>query len=352
MPPDADSPAASGGRGTQLWRAAAACCLVLLALEGGARLLHRAMPTPSSWDAPRNPHHRRGWIDYTAPPRRRPPGPSIVLISSSQGFLRESSDPSQVYARRLEELLRARSGTSGPKVLNWSLDGGSALEAVLLAARAVQHEPEVLLFVTSPGVFRPHSFERPPSYWASDAWQLCHLDDVRAVVPSDLLALCDRERLRGLAATRLRSSWARSRLFGPQMDHWQPWPASGELATERPRKEARRRDVELSEPDLVRTLQQIHDVLSAHAPAIRLVFVAGPLHRDAITEESWPLGARMLELARRELRADHLVLDARDVVAGERFYDMVHFDRVGHQDFAEWLAPRLAPLLERSTLGR
>lgn len=331
--------------GRPLARALVVAVLCLLGFEAGASLLRQVLVTPSSAVAARNPHFRRGWVDYTAPPREPAAGRDVILVTASQGYLRESPRADEVYAQRLEHLLSNAPGRSGLQVHNWSIDGGSALEMVLLTARAVQHRPAILLLVVTPGVFRDDTSERLPSYWVSDTWELCHLSDVREILPDEVIASCDRERVKGWVATRIASSWLRSRLFDRQIESWRTWRVTGELATEQKRRRRRLRDMELDEGVLETTLRLVVEMLSKHTPETRLVVVAGPLARERLTVEGWNLGDRMIELARPRVREDDVVLDAREVVASERFYGFVHFDRLGHDAFADWLASELAPLL-------
>lgn len=324
-----------------LTTACATALLLLAVAEGGARLLHEALRTPSSYEVARNPHFRRGWVDYTRAPADRPATPPVIVVSHSQGWLRESSKPEDAYAAQLEELLADGSadGTENA-VLNWSLDGGRTLESLLLVARALEHEPRAVLYVWSAGNYDRTSFDRPASYWLSDAWLLGHLPSVRRRLPGDLQELL-AQGPSGWARTRTGLGWARARFFGRQRMHWRPWrhldrPASPEVR----RRHAM--ETEIHEEVAVRGLRYLRELVAV-APSTGLVFVVAPNRVNALGLDD-AAGDRLLALARRELPGA-LVLDARRVVEDDRYYGFSHFDRRGHEALARWLAPRVSELL-------
>jgi hypothetical protein len=58
------------------------------------------------------------------------------------------------------------------------------------------------------------------------------------------------------------------------------------------------------------------------------------------------LGDRMLELAASALPPETTILDARELVSSERFYDAAHIDREGQRQLAAWLEPSLLAALD------
>jgi hypothetical protein len=351
------SPCAGGGR---LLRAGAAGVGVLLVAELVARLALSAWGTPSSYDAPRNPHFRRGWVEFTAPPPEPRGHPLVVVVTHSQGYFRETTDARSAYPAQLEELLRAQRGLEGAEVLNWSIDGGRALEAVLLVARALEHDPDLILYATGPDVYREDAFSRRPSYWVSDAWKLCHRSEVRRRLSGAPLQACRGEAALGWMRSHLALFWVRSALFEQRVDAWTLWgtPRGDTAPVATPKRSWRMR---FHEPAFVAALAAVRQVVeaaavesrsSARSPLDRvaakprLVFLASPHSRAHSDPETLRLGDRMLELAARTLPTTTTILDARELVPAERFYDAVHVDREGQRQLATWLAPRLLTALD------
>ena len=350
-----EPPASSLVRSGWLPRAGAVAIGALLVAELAARLALSAWGTPSSYDVPRNPHFRRGWVEFTAPPAEPRGRPLVVVITHSQGFFRETTDPRNTYPAELERLLRTRRGLEQAEVLNWSIDGGRALEAVLLVARALEHDPDLIVYATGPDVYREDSFTRRPSYWGSDAWKLCHHRKVRRRLTGAPLAACRRDAAWGSMRSHLALFWVRSALFEQRADAWSLWgPPRGDTApTAAPKGRFKER---FSEPVFDAAMAAVGGMIETDTtetatieqgdPRTRFVFVAGPSSRAHLDPETWGLGARMLEMAARALPPETTILDALELVPTERFYDAAHIDRQGHRRLATWLEPRLRAALE------
>jgi len=127
---------------------AALTCVVLLALLNViAERIHDVIWYPSSYTHNRNLYLRRGWEHYTALPDEIPDDSyRLIIISNSQGFLYERRDSRETYAYQLEALLEAQM-QQPVQVLNWSAVATNAAEQIILAARAIAHEPDMVLWI-------------------------------------------------------------------------------------------------------------------------------------------------------------------------------------------------------------
>jgi hypothetical protein len=329
-----------------LLRASAAAIGALLVAELVARLALSAWGTPSSYDVPRNPHFRRGWVELTRAPPAPRGRPLVVVVTHSQGYFRETTDARFAYPAQLEELLRARGGVfEDAEVLNWSIDGGRALEAVLLVARALEHHPDLIVYATGPDVYREDSFTRPPSYWVSDAWKLCHRSEVRSRLSGAPLEACRREEILGWLRSHLALFWVRSVLFERRVDAWTLWgsPRGDTAPSESPKGSWR---MQFHEPAFDAAMTAVRRLIETADPTTRFVFVASPHSRAHSHPETLGLGDRMLELAARALPPETTILDARELVSSERFYDAAHIDREGQRLLATWLEPSLLAALD------
>jgi hypothetical protein len=341
-----ESPSARAG---WLLRAGSAAIGALLLAELAARLALSVWGTPSSYDAPRNPHFRRGWVEFTRAPSTPRDSPLVVLITHSQGYFRETTDPRFAYPAQLEELLRRHSGLEQAEVLNWSIDGGRTLESVLLVARALEHEPDLIVYATGPDVYREDSFTRRPSYWVSDAWKLCHHSSVRRRLSGAPLEACDREEALGWPRSHLALFWVRSVLFERRVDAWRLWgPPLGDSApSEAPRRSWKMQFDEAAFGAAMAGVRAMFEPADPSArPTTRLAFVASPHSRAHSDPATLALGDRMLELAAHALPPETTILDARELVPAERFYDAVHLDREGQRQLATWLEPKVRAALE------
>jgi hypothetical protein len=327
-----------------LIRASSAAIAALLVAELAARLALAVWGTPSSYDVPRNPHFRSGWVEFTRAPATPRGSPLVVVITHSQGYFRETTDARFAYPAQLEALLRTQGGFREAKVLNWSIDGGRALEAVLLVARALEHDPDLIVYATGPDVYREDAFTRLPSYWVSDAWKLCHRSEVRRRLSGAPPASCRREAAWDWIRSNLALFWVRSALFERRVDAWSLWGAPrGDTAPSEPPKGTWR--TRFSEPVFDTAMAAVRELIASADPKLRFVFVAGPSSRAHSHPETWSLGDRMLEQAARALPPGTAILDALELVPGERFYDAAHLDREGHRQVAKWLEPRLRATL-------
>lgn len=150
--------------------------------EIGAR---RALPDiPGCQEEARNPFRFRGFPEYLAGFRQASAQHAVVLISNSQAYAGEYP-PANIYPARLERLLNERrvGGHADWKVLNWSSDGMTSIEYVLLAACLRRASPALVLAITG---FADYSVEHLDSgflFCRTDVPRLATRPAVLAGVP-------------------------------------------------------------------------------------------------------------------------------------------------------------------------
>jgi hypothetical protein len=315
------------------------CVAAVAVLHVAGDLLARVPAPPTSYEAPRNPYFRRGWVDWTRAPAPLPGDRRIVLISNSQGFLRERPEGEWCYAARLENLLRERSGDE-VEVLNWSVPGGKIPEMIVLAARAADHDPSDIVLVTYTENFVGESMTARLGFGISDVPLLVADHNVRNLLSDDFN---DRYQVT---------------FVGPQLSvhtgfgavRWRTIEGMDETWSWRPEEP----DVELA--SLEWTVDPWND-LSAEAtrdfvatarrgtPGVRLWIVTMPLPKPAWTSEAWAEFERMDENVRQALgdAPGVTTLEGLTAVPVAEFYTHTHMTPDGHRMFAQWLADRLEP---------
>ena len=155
--------------------------------EFAAGWVLRDVQPPSSYLEPRNPHFLRDWAGFTAPPPGPKEGYRAIVISNSQGFLRERKEGGLSYAAQLEGKLRANGFGEDAEVLNWSVPGCSGRELVILAARAAAHQPDAVFLVSYNNDFNPGWSRRRLASIRNDVLHLAYLPEVRALLPNSFL---------------------------------------------------------------------------------------------------------------------------------------------------------------------
>lgn len=155
--------------------------------EGLAGVALQRIERPSSYSEPRNPHFINDWVAYTEPKPDLFPSYRVIIISNSQGFMRERAEGEWCYASLLEEKLRESGYGKSAEVLNWSIPGGSAMEYTLLAARSVSHKPDVVILSGYNNDFSEYWNEQPLSSMSSDIVGLAYQEEVRRNVPERFL---------------------------------------------------------------------------------------------------------------------------------------------------------------------
>jgi hypothetical protein len=339
-----------------------AACVTLLAADAALSVLDSLAPTAHSYDVPRNPHFRRGWSDYTQPRERPEAARLVIVISNSQGFLREHPDGSLAYPALLEAALEDE-----VIVANWSIAGGQSPEMIVLAARAAQHRPDVVVLVTSAGNFAPVWATQPLSYWLSDATGLAYDPEVRARLSDSFLERSSADDPLGWFAARTGIGRARRRFVEKRDEAWSWRPTAptrlgdvvertldqrGEGFTLGVGATTKRSDPTTGEADeaergTASLLAEFVDTLHGTSPETRLLLVSMPIARPEQPGAAWRVAARFHGSAARALagRPGVTVVDGVEVVPREHFVHATHLHPAGHRRFAAWLLPHLKRVL-------
>lgn len=328
---------------------ACAFLLTLGAAEVAARGVLAALAAPDSYEARRNPHFARNWVDYTAPRPRDPGHRLIILISNSQGFAREYEDAAVCFPARLERALAEARPEDRWTVLNWSVVGGHGPEMAILGARAAAHRPDMVIYVAHTFNFTWRAGVSPArldqARWNSDIGELAHLASVRRRLSSEFLSRCQAFDPTTWLAAHSGLVRLRNRLIEPRDGAW-----SWETGEPRGETEIRSRRVGPWTPDSDWLLREC-----VRAPRRKVksptpvLFVSMPLRRPNFRPEDWLERTRFAARAQAALRAERLVVvhDAVSLVDPSLFCNLYHLKPRGHEILAEWLAPRVLKAMER-----
>lgn len=345
--------------------------LTLLVVDMWMRAVVSLAATPHSYDVPRNPHFRRGWADYTSP-RERPEGSRLVIvISNSQGFLREHPDGALTYPARLEALLDPE-GRGDVIVANWSVAGAQSPEMIVLAARAAQHRPDVVVLVAGAGNFSPLWVSYPLSFWLSDATALAYAPEVRSRLPDAFLERTGADDPVSWFAARTGIGAARHRFFEKRDESW-TWrdrppgregrgrflDTRGEAFTLGARRggaalRSAAAPIDPAHAGATRLLlSEFVESLRGTSAGTRLLVVAMPFARPDDPGALWRAAAAFAPVAERSLAdvPDAQVLDALEVVPTDLFVHETHLQPEGHERFARWLLPHVRRALSNDPQG-
>jgi hypothetical protein len=340
-------------------RFAAAVLIILAVLAGGEFAARRMLPdVPGCVDAIRNPYRFRGWPEYTRQ-HAVPPGTGrIVLLTNSQAYAGELP-ANKIYPYRLEALLNAQplEGYARWELLNWSADGMTVIELMILAASlrdcamdmavavtgyadyAAEHDGQGFLYCRSDIpllAMRPAAFRALP-----DAYRRRH------VKVEDMLTVFLHDRAQILRFREYAWSWAEARLpgahelfFAPHV-HYLPWEQKARpwLPPLR-RTQARPGDPIL--PYDASSVVMLNDYMTMLA---RLPFPVLVVSEPATFDPAdWRWEAH--QTFQRDLEAatqrHGLVLwDMHDGLPPERFITSSHLHPLNHAAFAEQMAERI-----------
>ena len=318
----------------------------LAAVEFGARVIYAGLDFPHATEDPRNPFYRRAWPEFTTPVPPREGERTVIVMSNSQGFFRESADGSKSYVPLLGDLLREAEPERPTRVLNWSIDGGNSPEWIVLSARAAETEPDLIVVVSWIANYTSRRLRRPLSYMISDVNQMAYEPEVRRYLSDRFLDAFDVQDPLGWLSVNSGLVRLRDRFVEPRHDRWSfvsvPPPP----------------DIDLSKvPMTVRPwvdrstllLEELAGTLDRAVPDSRVLFVSMPVCGNALKPADWPRMRGFLPRCREILadRPDIEMLEAIDVVDADLFYTPVHLNPEGHEVFARWLSPRILERLPR-----
>lgn len=306
---------------------------LIFAAELGVGLLLRDVEKPSSYTGHRNPHLRRDWTAFTAPK----PGPKeeyrVILISNSQGFLRERSEGELTYAGRLETALRAGGYGEGAEVLNWSVPGASAQELIVLAARAVAHEPDVVMLVSYNNNFSVGAGGRRLASGGSDIPHMGYLPEVRRFLPGRFLDRADAYD--GLDWLGAHSNLIRWRNRNMEPEEWVFVPRE-------PGPNAPLRTFSLTKNVMPELLEDFLTAATAGETVPEVLLVSMPLNHEQFKGfENVGQFAEVAQAAADKIHPQAQVHDASQLYPPEDFYGGRHLRLSGHEKFAAYLYDRM-----------
>ena len=225
------------------WLSAGLLFLLLLLAEGAARLWGPAMPSCATQR--RNPYRFRGWPEYAEAARELTVSNRVVVVlSNCQGYGAELP-ASAGYPAVLQRMLAAEEPDAARpwRVVNWSLDGATSIEYVLLAALLRTMNPDAVIVPVAFADFRAEHFREGWRYSRSDAARLATRLSVARHLPAsfrrrhgrveDALALGAFDRLALLRAAEYAWSWIEGRLPGSHYAlyapaiNYRPWRIEG-----------------------------------------------------------------------------------------------------------------------------
>jgi len=322
---------------TNLGKAIITALVVIAAAELLARTTMGRVEFAHSYDESRNPNYRRAWPAFTEPRPREPNEKLIIVISNSQGFAHELKDADHCYTEQLEERLNQNNPDKSVTVANWSLGGVSGPEMLLLVARAIDHNPDMLLLITHSNPFSHHRLNNPLSFYLSDAGQFAYTQPIRNRLPGWFI----RQHRVYDPATLLEAHsgliQCRSTFIEQRHRRWHIASAA-----ERPR----RGKPKLYHAPEVRDsgdkmLRACVDVFRDVRPDSPVLLVNMPLCQPKWTEQAWPrlqsFGERMDAIAQKTQGVT--AIDATEAIEYDLFLTHTHLSAQGHAQFADYLLP-------------
>lgn len=349
--------AASAGRSQKprAWAAFGLLVLLLVLAEGAARLWGPSMPS-CAVDR-RNAYRYRGWPEYVEGTRTLlASNRTVVVLSNCQGYGAEL--PGKMgYPALLQNELNRVAGTSGPpwRVVNWSLDGATSIEYVMLAAYLRTIRPDVVLASVAFADFRAEHYQEGYRYCRSDVARLATRPAVLCQLPlsflrrhakvEDSLAMWALDGSGLLRAAEYGWSWLDGHMpgfhyamYAPAMNY-RPWRIEGErqwLPEIRPVGVPRDQDLDLAYDDRSTAMvKEFAAVLGAgNAPTV--ILMAQPF-RDSHSSM-----AQFLEdLAGASAEQGIPFWDLHEALPPDEFVTSNHLSRRGHRALAEELARRM-----------
>ncbi len=340
--------------------------LFLAALAGLNVAARRAMPAvPTAEEAPRNPYRFRGWPEYTALAPRSNGVARVVLISNSQAYAGEIQER-RIYPAKLERALTEQhaGGYDRVEVLNWSFDGVTSIELMLMATRLREESPDLLIAAVGAADFSSFNLTRPLSQTRTDLprlatrWKIWRalpeafkkrhvkLEDWLTNAAWDRIALL---RFRDFAWSWLDQTWngLQVGLYSPSVNY-HPWrlrsaKKRGSLGSP---PWVKRGKLEVSyTPEARELVAEYLDALQK-IPARRLLVIATP-HQLPEGDPLFESDKRFLNDL-RELTAERGILfwDDSALFPPNAFLDGLHFKTDYHQYYCDRLMERVPALLE------
>ena len=328
--------------------------LLLVLAEIAARVAGPA--TPSCAEARRNGYRFRGWPEYVAGTRALLASNHVVVVlSNCQGYGAEVPGP-RGYPAVLEGVLaeRAFQGRANWKVVNWSLDGATSIEYVILAAYLKTLKPDAVIASMAFADFRAEHFKEGYRYSRSDVARLATRPPVARNLPGsflrrhgkveDLLALWAFDRLAILRAAEYGWSWLDGHMpgchyamYAPAINY-RPWRIEREqrwLPDIRPIGVPRDQDLNLAYDERSTAMvDELAAVLSACGAPV--VLVAQPFRDKHGSADRFAV-----DLAESAAKHGLPFWDLHAARPFEEFLTSNHLTRQGHRRMAEDIADRM-----------
>ena len=334
-----------------------ACWLFLILLflaEGVARLWGPAMPSCAG--DRRNAYRFRGWPEYVEGIRELMVAHrTVVVLSNCQGYGAELPGKAG-YPAVLQNAVAERALLGDPnwRVVNWSLDGATSIEYVMLAAYLRTLKPDVVIASMAFADFRAEHFREGYRYSRSDVARLATRPAVLQNLPrsflrrhlkvEDALALWAFDHLALLRAAEYVWSWLDGHmpgchyaLYAPAINY-RPWRIAGEqpwLPEIRPIGVPRDQDLDLAYDERSATMvDELAAVLAAgNAP---VVLVAQPFRDPHASADRFAA-----DLAKSAVQHGLPFWNLQAAIPADEFLTSNHMNRHGHRALAEELARRL-----------
>jgi len=328
-------------------------------LLGAELAAHVALPSiPGSIEVERNPFRFRGWPEYVRAPDTGPREATLILLTNSQGYAGELP-PRKIYAERLERLLNERG--AGPferwHVLNWSTDGMTSIELVILAGVLQDLSPTVVMAVTGYADYAAEHADQGFLYCRSDIPRLAARPDIAFRLPKsywkrhgkleDTVTFLMRDRLALLRFRGYAWSWLEARfpgvheiLFAPGVN-FLPWEMRARAITAPVRQPGgRAADPKVTYgPASSRMLAEYVDMLASLKS--KVIVVSEPVRIDPHDKRTVWNEAYLSDIARETARRTMLFWDLHDALPLDAFITSSHLHPRNHIRLAELLYERL-----------
>lgn len=334
--------------------------LTLVALNIAASVLLPRIPVSGS--SGRNPFRFRGFPEYLSGIDQDPKAEKLVLLSNSQAYAGEYP-PHEGYPAQLQNLLNETDAGRILEVHNWSVDGITSMEYMLLAARLLESSPAVLVASIGYADFKGRNADEGFSHCRSDLPRLVSSPRLAQRLPGefwqrhgrveDTLGAVAGDLLPALRFPEFAWSWLDQRypsmqplLYAPSL-YFHPW----ELNLERKWKKVRIARPPAEENDAAyyeyddrstEMLEEFLAMLAAFDVAQRLVVACPGNHPPSSSHAS-----RVRRFRENAMRLtdqyDLPYVDLTEALPREDFLDSFHFNRENHRRYAERLWSELTP---------
>jgi hypothetical protein len=283
----------------------------------------------------------------------------VVLLTNCQGYGGEYADTRRIYPAYLQQELNTRAvgASTNWTVLNWSVDGATSIEMMIMAAYLKKQPPAVILAPMAYADYRSEVFDASLSFCRTDLPRLLNQGHIRRQLPPAFMARHSRveDRLSfwirdHVALTRFKEYlWCRlERLFpgihtifyAPKFSYM-PWhlprpkrflvpplqlpTMSDDLANVRYDTQSRI------------LLDEYLDMLAGIGT--RVIVVAEPIQSSDNNHRAF-----LADLADATRARQLIHWDLNDALPADRFLGPNHLHTDNHRRFAEILGQRMAEL--------